>query len=214
MTEIYLLYLKNWRCRNFKLWCSRINIRSAPRIKTLSSFSNKASSIQSFKLNAYKFSSWKPILFLLLLLFSTAAFASTKSLPIPRFASIKSNEVNARNGPSTRSPIEWVFVKKGEPVEIIAEYDQWRQIRDIRGEGGWVHSSVLSGKRFVIINTKNILELLKKPESVASVTVKVSPSLRCQVAKCKSSWCKLKCKGYEGWTLKENLWGVYLEEDF
>lgn len=155
------------------------------------------------------------LILLISLLFSNpAALAGNKSLPVPRFASIKSGEVNARAGPSIKSPIEWVFVRKGEPIEIIAEYEAWRQIRDIKGEGGWVHSSVLSGKRHVIITSKEIITLLKNPDTSSKVIVKVSQNVRCQVSKCKKDWCKVKCQNYEGWILKNYLFGVYESEDF
>lgn len=95
---------------------------------------------------------------IILVILPIIANAENKKLPIPRFASIKSNEVNSRVGPTVKSPIEWVFVKKGEPVEITAEYGQWRQIRDVTGEGGWVHSSVLSGKRSVIIKSSGVVD--------------------------------------------------------
>jgi len=74
---------------------------------------------------------------------SSLAFAdiSKEKLPIPRFVTIKFDEVNVRTGPVIDCPIEWVFIRKGEPVEIIAEYEQWRKVRDINGEGGWVHAS-------------------------------------------------------------------------
>ncbi len=88
------------------------------------------------------------LFFVTFVIFSVAAVP--KNLPVPRFVSIKFNEVNARTGPNKDCPIEWVFIKKGEPVEVVAEYDQWRKIRDIKGEGGWVHSSVISGNRLVI----------------------------------------------------------------
>src|SRR5262245_5050819 len=68
-------------------------------------------------------------------------------LPIPRFASLRSDEVNVRSGPGTRYPVEWVFKRKSMPVEIVAEYDIWRKIRDWQGASGWVHQSLLTGKR-------------------------------------------------------------------
>lgn len=139
--------------------------------------------------------------------------ASNKDLPVPRFASIKSNEVNARIGPSIKSPIEWVFIKKGEPVEIIAQYEQWRQIKDITGEGGWVHLSVLSGKRSVIIIGKETISLTKSPGKPNEITVKVKPDVRCQLKKCKEKWCFIICKGYKGWIERKFLWGVYKNEE-
>jgi SH3-like domain-containing protein len=140
------------------------------------------------------------------------ARSDNNKLPIPRFAAIKSNEVNARVGPTIKSPIEWVFIKKGEPVEIIAEYEQWRQIRDIKGEGGWVHSSVLSGKRSVIIVGQEVIDLTKALNDKSKIVAKVSKNARCFLNKCKENYCQINCKNYTGWLAKEYLWGVYQQE--
>ncbi|HKH69397.1 MAG TPA: SH3 domain-containing protein, partial [Reyranella sp.] len=64
-------------------------------------------------------------------------------LPIPRFASLRSDEVNVRTGPGPRYPIDWVFKRKAMPVEIVAEFENWRKIRDWQGASGWVHQSLL-----------------------------------------------------------------------
>ncbi|MFY9589280.1 SH3 domain-containing protein [Rickettsia endosymbiont of Halotydeus destructor] len=138
--------------------------------------------------------------------------ADNKKLPIPRFVSIKSNEVNARSGPKSKSLIEWVFVKKGEPVEIIAEYEQWRQVRDIKGEGGWIHSSVLSGKRSVIIAGDEEVELTKSENPKSRVIAKLIPKIRCALKKCKAQFCQISCKDYVGWISKKAIWGVYEDE--
>src|SRR5437660_12925684 len=74
--------------------------------------------------------------------------------PLPRFASLRSDEVNVRTGPGTRYPVDWVFKRKGMPVEIVAEYENWRKIRDWQGASGWVHQSLLTGKRGFIIAAK------------------------------------------------------------
>src|SRR5919204_606278 len=75
-------------------------------------------------------------------------------LPLPRFASLRSDEVNVRTGPGTRYPVDWVFKRKGMPVEIVAEFENWRKIRDWQGASGWVHQSLLTGKRSFIIPAK------------------------------------------------------------
>jgi len=135
------------------------------------------------------------------------------NLPVPRFVSIKFNEVNARKGPSIKSSIEWIFIKKGEPVEIIAEYEQWRQIRDINGDSGWVHSSVLSGKRSVVIIGKELVFLTDKPDKKSKIIANIYPSVRCELNICKSDYCKVKClvatKYYHGWLPRKSLWGIY-----
>ncbi len=139
------------------------------------------------------------------------ALASTKP-PVPRFVTTKSNEVNARKGPGVRYPTEWVFIKKGEPIEITTEFDQWRYITDVKGEGGWVHSSVLSGKRSVIIKSKNIEPLRKSADKTSRVIAKLSPNLRCAFKVCKKDWCKIDCQSNSGWIEKKHLWGVYPED--
>lgn len=170
----------------------------------------------------------KLVMLLALLTQSSIAF-SAKKLPVPRFVTTKFDEVNVRTGPDKDCPIEWVFVKKGEPVEIIAEYDQWRKLRDINGEGGWAHSSLLSGNRSVVIVANNIVPLFSTPQNLSSkdekdvfemaekseqrpIVAKLSPNLRCSLKKCKGDWCQIMCKSYKGWILRKLLWGIYPEE--
>jgi SH3-like domain-containing protein len=156
------------------------------------------------------------LLYILLLsipISSIKANSYGSNLPIPRFASIKSNKVNARRGPLIKSPIEWVFVKKGEPIEIIAEYEQWRQIKDIKGDTGWVHSSVLSGKRSVVIlGTKPVL-LTKEDDIKSKIIANILPDVRCELKICKGGYCKIRClaitKYYQGWVEQKYLWGIY-----
>lgn len=148
----------------------------------------------------------------IILLLAKPAHAVPKDLPVPRFVTIKFNEVNARTGPEKNCPIEWVFIKKGEPVEVVAEYDQWRKIRDISGEGGWVHSSVLSGKRSVVVTSKNIMPLLDSPSDYEHIVAKLTPQIRCNLSKCKGDWCKITCQNYKGWIARKYLWGVYPDE--
>lgn len=155
----------------------------------------------------------KVLIILIMIILSTAINADNKKLPIPRFVSIKSNEVNARSGPTTKSAIEWIFVKKGEPVEITAEYEQWRQVRDINGEGGWIHSSVLSGRRSVVIIGDTEIVLTKNADPESRVIARLMPKVRCILKKCKEEFCQIICKDYTGWVLKKHLWGVYDDKD-
>ena len=72
-------------------------------------------------------------------------------LPLPRFASLASSEVNVRTGPSTDHPIRWVYARPGLPVRIVEESELWRRIEDPDGETGWAHSSLLSVRRTVMV---------------------------------------------------------------
>lgn len=146
---------------------------------------------------------------------STYSILNTQNnLPLPRFVSIKSNEVNARLGPTTDSIIEWVFIKKGEPVEVIAQYGQWRKIRDIKGEGGWVHSSVLSKKRSCIVISDEVAYLYNFANTISSVIAHVHNNTRCSLLKCKEELCYVSCKKTKGWIQRKDIWGVYKNEKF
>ena len=135
-------------------------------------------------------------------------------LAIPRFASIKSNKVHSRTGPNLNYPIEWEFIAKGEPVEIVAEFDLWRRIRDKDGEGGWVHKTMLSGKRSVVIIGSNLRNLYKDKSHNSKIIAKLAPDLRCVLKKAQDKWCQLDCRGQQGWILKDEVWGVYFKEEF
>ena len=143
-----------------------------------------------------------------------ASATPINKLPLPRFASIKSSKANARKGPNKECDIEWVFIKKGEPVEIINEYEQWREIKDITGLCGWVHISVLSGKRSVIIIGNEPVLLKKYYLSDSTIIAKLIPELRCELQKCNADYCKIKCNNLTGWIEKKFIWGVYKDEEF
>ena len=132
-------------------------------------------------------------------------------LPIPRFASLRSDEVNVRSGPGTRYPVEWVFKRKGMPIEIVAEYDIWRKIRDWQGASGWVHQSLLTGKRSFIIPAKPA-NLHKTPATSAEVVAKLEPEVMGEIRSCAGDWCRVRVSSVSGWIERTGLWGVYKSE--
>lgn len=154
----------------------------------------------------------RAIIFILILLSGISASALVANSAVPRFLSIKFNEVNARTGPENDCPIDWVFVKKGEPVEVVAEFGHWRKIKDIKGEGGWVHSSGVSASRSAIIVSQAKVQLLSSPHESSGAVANLMPDLRCNLHKCIKEWCQISCKSYKGWVMRKYLWGVYPEE--
>ena len=136
-----------------------------------------------------------------------------KVLPIPRFVSLGSEEINVRVGPGIRYPIRFVLKKKGLPVEIIKEFDVWRQIVTFDGDKGWIHKSLLSGRRKVIIKdyTRTVY---KRPKPISKAVVKLKAGVVAKLHNCKSSWCKIEASGYEGWIDRASIWGVYPNEIF
>jgi SH3-like domain-containing protein len=131
---------------------------------------------------------------------------------LPRWVSLRSNEVNLRAGPGTRYPIDLVFVRKSLPVEIIAEFNNWRQIRDMDGDTGWIHQNLLSRNRFAVI-VGDLTMMVRDPE-VGGVPVAVlEPGIIAQLLRCRGDWCQLNAGGHTGWLLRTQIWGVYREEE-
>lgn len=138
---------------------------------------------------------------------------SQTGLPLPRFASLKSDETNVRTGPGLRYPIKWVLVRKDMPVEIVNEYDQWRKIKDVQGDEGWVHMAVLSGKRTAIVQINNST-LTEKESETSKVLATMENGVLVNLKKCKADLCNAEVMGLEGYIPKINLWGVYSGESF
>lgn len=135
------------------------------------------------------------------------------ALPVPRFVTLNAEDVNVRTGPGMRYPIRWVFKKEGLPVEVIREFDIWRQIRTMNGDEGWVNKTMLSGKRAVII-TGQTQTVFKKSQDGSRPVVKLEPGVIAQLETCQDMRCLVHVAGYEGWIDRAALWGVYKEETF
>ena len=136
---------------------------------------------------------------------------SVTNLPIPRYVSIKTDECNVRRGPSLSHRIDWVFQRKGMPVEVIAEHGHWRRVRDRDGAGGWVHYSLLSGSRTVIVE-RDMLDLHMGPDETTQVNARLELGVIAKLGECDANWCKITAGGYRGWASKSALWGVDADE--
>ena len=142
---------------------------------------------------------------------ATSDRGSVTNLPLPRYVSIKTEECNVRRGPSLTHRIDWVFQRKGMPVEITAEHGHWRRVRDRDGAGGWVHYSLLSGVRTVIID-EDMLDLHLGPDPATPVAAKLETGVIARLGECNADWCRLTAGGYRGWAPKAALWGVNPDE--
>jgi SH3-like domain-containing protein len=140
-----------------------------------------------------------------------SAAAADETLPVPRFASLKSSEVNLRTGPGEDRPKLWVYQRAGMPVEIIEEFDTWRRIRDYQGVVGWVSGNLLSGKRTAII-TEARRTMHESPDPASPAVAEVDPGVIARLEECRGEWCRIEVKGYEGWLKREEFWGVYPDE--
>jgi len=140
-----------------------------------------------------------------------AQTGSVTGLPLPRFVSLAADKVNARVGPGTNYPISWVYTRRNLPVEVIAEYDLFRKIRDHDGSEAWIHKNLLSGRRYVLI-TGGTRMLRKQPKEDAAVAMMVEGGVQGRLLSCKDDWCQVEIQGNKGYAPRSYLWGVYADE--
>lgn len=132
-------------------------------------------------------------------------------LPIPRFVSLRADEVNIRTGPGSRYPVEWTYQRRNMPVEVISEFDVWRKIRDWEGTEGWVNKAMLSSRRTVLV-TGEVRALRRDRSAAATAIARLEPGVIARVLKCEGEWCKIEAGGYEGWILRTEAWGTRPDE--
>lgn len=150
------------------------------------------------------------VLFIAVLAVSAPAWA-TLDLPLPRFVSLKSEEANIRKGPGLNYGIKYVYVKKNIPLEVIAEFEQWRKVRDIDGDEGWVHRAMLNGKRSITV-TNYTHTMYKSPSKDSYPMALVEAGVSAELLECEDTWCKIGVEEQKGWIEREALWGVYPDE--
>ncbi len=149
-----------------------------------------------------------------------AAVESTEksaALPVPRFVSLKSDKVNVRKGPSTDQAIVWVFSRAGLPVEVIAESDNWRRVRDSEGADGWVFHSLLSARRTALITPwskgDERVPLYSSNSTGSRAVAELQSGVLGNVLSCDGEWCDVSVDDYSGYVQQDKLWGVYKGEE-
>ena len=152
-----------------------------------------------------------------------SATGNPSGLPLPRFVTTRSTPINVRVGPGTKYDIAWVYVKAGLPVEIVQEFDTWRKIRDMDGEEGWVHQSLLVGTRAgyvtpLVANGEVDMHANRSEES--GIRARLAPGVRVNISECDGDWCTVSAgqpgerANFSGYVRQEEIWGVYPDEVF
>jgi len=134
------------------------------------------------------------------------------ALKVPRFVSLHSDKVNLRTGPGRQYPIEWVLTRKDMPVEITAQFENWRRIRGWDGTQGWVQEHMVGGKRFAIVDKGKNRPLYDQPDSAARTIALAEPGVIARLVECHAAWCRIETSEVSGWTKRADLWGVYPDE--
>lgn len=146
---------------------------------------------------------------------AAVAVGAETGLPTPRFVSLRSSEANLRAGPGFRFPVEWVYTRRHMPLEIVDEYENWRKVRDWQGTEGWMHKSMLTGRRTAILTgEKDAPRTLRRQASInAPATVRAEPGAIGALLECDGRWCRLDVGGYKGWLPRSQFWGAYPGEN-
>lgn len=145
-------------------------------------------------------------------------------LPLPRYASLKTDRVNLREGPSKDHRTLWVFQRAGLPVEIIGEFETWRRIRDSEGTEGWVLHSLLSGRRTAVVNAgpdkdgvRATIPLRSSPDDSSGDAARLQTGVIGNIKSCTGTWCRMivtlpSKRDVDGYIRQNRLWGVYPNE--
>ncbi|MGE0563335.1 MAG: SH3 domain-containing protein [Pseudolabrys sp.] len=140
---------------------------------------------------------------------------ATSGLQVPRFVSLKSDRVNSRVGPNRDQDVRWVYTKAGMPVEIIAEFENWRRIRDWEGAESWVYHALLSGKRTAVVvpaKKEDLVTLHDSPDAESRIVARLESGVLMNLKSCSGKWCRVSGKSFEGYVQQERLWGAYPNE--
>jgi SH3-like domain-containing protein len=140
---------------------------------------------------------------------------SASGLPVPRFVSLKPDRVNVRSGPTRDHEVAFMFTRPALPVEITAESDNWRRIRDVEGSEGWVYHSMLSGRRTALVTAKQpdqLVPLYEEADTASALVARLQPGVLGTVKQCSGTWCRIAGTGFDGWIAQDRLWGVYPNE--
>lgn len=140
---------------------------------------------------------------------------SVTGLPLPRYASLKTDRVNLREGPSKDHATKWVFQRAGLPVEITAEFEIWRKVRDSEGAEGWVLHSLLSGRRTALVapgKKGQTFKIYARPSKSGELAAQLQSGVIANVKSCDGSWCQIDGEGFKGYIEQVALWGVYPNE--
>ncbi len=132
-------------------------------------------------------------------------------LPLPRYVSLRSGEINVRRGPGLDYRKDWVFRRAGLPVQVVDEYGDWRRIVDQDSAGGWVYHALITGRRTALV-TADRVTLLQDPDDAADPVAEAEQGVVARLIECTPAWCEIEREGHRGWVRKATIWGVDSDE--
>jgi len=139
------------------------------------------------------------------------AIGSETGLPLPRYVSLKTSRGRARRGPSDSHRVDWIYTRRDLPLRVTGEFEHWRRVEDSEGEGGWIHYSLLSGVRTVLV-TLDLAPMRARPAATAAPLAYLEAGVVARILECNPGWCRLNVEGARGWVDRGALWGLDPDE--
>ena len=135
-----------------------------------------------------------------------SAAHTPSGLPVPRYVSLKFGRTHGRSGPSRNHSIRWTYARRGLPLVVVAETEQWRRVRDPQGDESWIRSTGLSGTRHALVSAP--ANMHRKPRTDSRIRLQLPEGAVVALGRCQSGWCEVEADGRSGWTLQSRLWGA------
>ncbi len=135
-------------------------------------------------------------------------------LPLPRYVSLNVERANVRRGPGVSHRIDWVFLRRGEPLQVTAEHGHWRRVRDADAAEGWVHHSMLRSTRTAVVIAEPEALMRRDPREEGALVARLETGVTGRLSRCARDWCRMEAGGLRGWVAKAELWGAAAEEEF
>ena len=158
---------------------------------------------------------WAPFLFAGFFLAGGVAMAQAPELvrvsrfsgkPVPRFETLKFAMVNGRAGPSKEHPVLWEYQRKGLPMLVIKESENWRRVRDPSGTEVWVHARMLEEGHMAYVQTPT--EIRENPTMEAAPIADLGRGVLVSLGACDHRWCRVQAQDYRGYAPQAALWGA------
>ncbi|PHS27264.1 MAG: hypothetical protein COA84_04530 [Robiginitomaculum sp.] len=133
---------------------------------------------------------------------------SKATAEVPYFANLRPDEAWGRRGPSYKQPVLWEYRRRGLPLLVVDKTTFWRQVRDPEGDLVWMHKSLLSRNRIVMIKAKAPIPLYRAMGEDQTVIAYADPMALLQLGPCQEQRCQLRQGNIRGWAERSALWGV------
>jgi SH3-like domain-containing protein len=136
------------------------------------------------------------------------------NLPLPRYVSLNVERATVRRGPGVSHRIDWVFLRRGEPLQVTAEHGHWRRVRDADAAEGWVHHSMLRSTRTAVVIAEPEAQMRRDPREDGALVARLETGVTGRLSRCGRDWCRMEAGGLRGWVPKADLWGAEPDETF